>query len=88
MVRKEAIDEFQTVMPEEEDMALVHSVNTKSDELSNIVELCFTCRYMPWVDVHAFEAGEEKFTRRSTITMRSKQHERKPELGCNFLKLF
>ena len=88
MVRKEAIDEFQTVMPEEEDVALVHSVNTKSDELSNIVELGFSCRYVPWVNVHAFKAGKEQLTRRSIITMRSKQHERKPELGCNLLKLF
>ena len=59
MVAKEAIDEFQAVMPKEDIVAFIHPVDTKPDELGNVVEMSLACWYMPWVNIHAFKAGEE-----------------------------
>ena len=70
MVAKESVDEFHAMMPKKEDVALIHPVDAKPDELGNIVEVSLACRYVPWVNINAFKAAKEQLARRRIIAVR------------------
>ena len=46
-----AVDVFEAVMPVQHDVAPVHALNAKPDELGNVVELGLACRDVAWVNI-------------------------------------
>ena len=81
-----AVDVFEAVMPVQHDVAPVHTINAKTDELSNVIELCLACRYVVWIDVTALKMREERFTWICIIRMRPKNHVRKLKLRSDSLE--
>ena len=83
MEREVSIDVFEAVMPIQNDVAFVHTLNTKSNELGYAIELSLACWNVSWINIHAFKMCEENFTWICIIRMRSKNHERKLKFGSN-----
>ena len=76
VVGEVAVDVFEAVMPVQHDVAPVHTINAKTDELSNVIKLCLACWYVIWIDVTALKMREESFAWICIVRMRPKNHER------------
>ena len=87
VVGEVAVDVFEAVMPVQHDVAPVHTIYAKTDELGNVIELCLACWYVIWIDVTALKMREESFTWICVVRMRPKNHERQLELHSDGLEL-
>ena len=76
VVAEVAVDVFEAVMPIQHDVAPVHTIYAKADELGNVIKLCLACRYVAWIDVTALKMREESFAWICVVRMRPKNHVR------------